>query len=78
MEKVWLLMITHRHGVDVSVYASPADAEFGLSRYVGEWWETDGPDETMPEDKTEAIAAYFAWDGADEDYSIKEKVVLGS
>ena len=59
-DMVWLLAIDDGDEADYSVYASEAAAKRILFGYVADCWAKDGPDETMPADRDDAIEAYFA------------------
>lgn len=69
---VHILTIDHRHGTDTFVVHNPGQAEEMIGHYVDEWWETDGPDEPMPEDAEEKVARYFEFQAGRESYSITE------
>lgn len=67
-EKVWTLSIDTRYGVGVTLWHKEEDALEVLHDFVAENWERyfgdpDDPDtpneDKIPEDKQEAIDAYF-------------------
>jgi hypothetical protein len=59
---VWVLQIEHKHGDDISVYASEEAALNAVGEYVRTWWNdmlVDGIELSMPESRDEAIEEYF-------------------
>jgi hypothetical protein len=54
---IWLGVYEHRHGTDISVYATEAAAQAGREAVAHEMWENELPDEPMPD--TDVADAYF-------------------
>lgn len=75
---VWALLISHRHGEDVTIHTTEVGARGTLAAYVRTWWVEDGPGakrgEPLPDDPDTAVGAYF--DDSDEWYSLTERTVL--
>lgn len=75
--RVHVLTYTHRHGEDVSVYASEAVAQKSIADIVDTYWDELFPNvelDSVPTD--ERVDRYF--DAShDEDYSIEELEVQG-
>jgi hypothetical protein len=56
---VWVVTISHRDGVDIEIFDCEDCAKICLLRYVQERWEaTESPD-PVPDDREDAINAYF-------------------
>lgn len=73
---VWVLRIEHRHGFNMEAFTTEELATESLYEYVKEWWAKDGPkDAAVPEDRDEAIEAYFESNG--ESHDITEVEVQG-
>ena len=76
-DSVFVLRISHRHGVDIGVSWTRSGVDHLLYEYVAEFWEENWIEEEMPEDKQEAIKRYFCMEEGfpDEHYEIyKTKV----
>src|ERR1017187_1356209 len=74
---VQVLMVEHRHGTNTSVHRTEEAARDELHGYVVMWWEQEMEDQVMPEDRDEAIKAYFeAQEG--EFYKIVESSLDGA
>lgn len=76
--KVWVLVIDHKHGTDVSGHASRSAADKANLEYCDEWWGREFPDsEKPPED---ALAKEY-WrrmsDGGEEWHMLEEREVIG-
>ena len=84
-ERIWLLAISHRHGVNYYACTSQELALQELDAYVQQWWdyeltnaEQDAP--PLPDGRDERIETYFRGmeDHAfDESYTIEELKVIG-
>lgn len=75
--EVFVLVISHKHGEDVSVHRTNEGAMEELYQFVQEWWESrmEGP---LPSDKADAISAYFTEmsDGCgEENYSTRRVLI---
>lgn len=70
---VYVLLITHRFGTDVTVHTTRRAARDDLHAYVQEEWERELGG-TMPVDPDEAIARYFE-DVEDEFYELVRRLV---
>lgn len=57
--KVWVLTISHKHGIDTEVYDTEEAARDGLLDYVKQWWDEYDHDDEMPADRDQAISRYF-------------------
>jgi hypothetical protein len=58
MFHAFLLEIIHKHGVDLSLYATNELAQKGLAKYCKENWGTDEMGE-IPDSDNKIIARYF-------------------
>jgi hypothetical protein len=67
---MFVVVINHREGMDVTVHQSHTGARDYLADYCREWWYSDDP---PPDDPEEAIIQYF--ENNDEYWSIQECVV---
>lgn len=83
---VWVLFISHRHGEDVSLFATEELARKALIAWATDWWDTEvrdkwkGPEEVFgdpPEDDDKMVQAYFDV-VEDEWYLLQEKLVAES
>jgi hypothetical protein len=80
--QVWILVISHRYGDDITAYGTQELAWATLVDYVRDWWDhetkgrdfDEGEDPSCPEDDTEAVEQYFNLVD-DEFYSIQELTV---
>lgn len=72
-QSAWVLVINHRHGIDITVHWLKESAEAKLFAWVEEYWTADGPEGDMPDDPEEAIKAYF--DFADESFDLGHAVI---
>jgi hypothetical protein len=71
MTTVYVLIIDHKHGRDVSVHETDVDANIQVEHFARDWWSTDGPDEPMPEDNPgDLISRYF--DASGESWDVEE------
>jgi len=79
---VFVLIVEHRHGQNVAVHKTRAEAEANLDSYVVEWWSDLGPgiggdpEVPMPDNATDRIARYFGDHPDNEYYSIEEAEVM--
>lgn len=71
---VTYLLISHRHGEDVTVHWTHEHAENAVYEYVVQWWSVD--DCTVPADPREAVEKYFA-EAGDEWYRIDTVCLQG-
>jgi hypothetical protein len=81
--KVYVLIIEHRHGRNVSVHYSDEEASIEVAAYCRDWWDRevsvrkhgftseDTPTEPMPDDPGQLIAQYFEA-ADDESWSVEE------
>jgi len=68
-ERVWVAIITHRHGNDVLVARSEAGINGKVYDFVSDWWddEVEDPENNpLPEDHAEAVSRYFGEIATDE------------
>jgi hypothetical protein len=56
-QTIWLGVYEHRHGTDISAYATEAAAQAGREALAREMWEDELPDEPMP--AADVAGAYF-------------------
>lgn len=56
--KVHVLVINHRHGINISAHDTARGAEEEVGRYVADEWD-DEIKEPYPKDSSTAIKAYF-------------------
>ncbi len=56
--KVHVLVIHHRHGINLSAHDTAKGAEEEVGRYVADEWD-DEIKEPYPEDSSTAIKTYF-------------------
>lgn len=82
--EVQALVVTHRHGEDLTLHATVEGAMENLREYVGTWWSeavgrsvgsSDPLPEDMPDDLHEAIEAYFSAMEDDEGWSLSSLTV---
>jgi hypothetical protein len=79
-QTVWVLRINHRHGTDISEFATEEKAREALVRYVIDNWDDDiscypdGPEE-IPADPQTAVSVYFSFTG-DEYYEISSQPLV--
>jgi hypothetical protein len=66
--QVHVLTITSHIASTLTVHSSPQGAQAAVRSFVVQAWQQDRPDQPMPEDEDETVAAFFA-DG-DESYAI--------
>jgi hypothetical protein len=64
--EVFVLVIEHRHGNNITAHRTEDGARAWVRSYVGDWWDQEingGKDEAdallIPEDDAEAIRHYF-------------------
>lgn len=74
--RVWVLVIEHRHGTDLTAHRTEERARQWLGEWVEQWWhEVADKVGDLPATATDAIGVYFeARD--DEFYSLTETSVL--
>ena len=63
MRSIWVLIVNHKHGRNVSTHATEELAHRELFAYVTEWWDAEMAETAKQLGKlnaAEAIAAYFA------------------
>ncbi len=75
MKDVVVLLINHRFGTRIDVYATFAGAKRGVHAYVASQWSYELGDEPMPENEQDAVDRYFQFVGEDEFYSINVRTV---
>ncbi len=78
-ETVVLLVISTQYGDNVEAHWTEESANESLYNYVTEWWDAEGLDEDMPEDRDRAIETYFEilFETKGESYEIQRVVVHG-
>jgi hypothetical protein len=54
---VYVLTVTHRHGVNVTLHGSRELAHAQLGKYIDDGWDPEWPDQ--PLDTMEAVAMFF-------------------
>lgn len=75
-DKVWVLWIDHRHGINIGVHATEAGALDGLAGFVDFWWHAElGVDADKPPTIDEAAIIHYFGHVADETWSIESAVV---
>lgn len=75
---LYLLVVTTKHGDNLTLYATEQAAKDAVYDFVAEYWESDGPTgEDLPADRDVAVEDYFD-ESPDESYSIVELNVEGS
>ena len=58
--KVWTLVISHKHGDDLTVHGSKEDANRAIYAYVGGWWRREmGDEETQTGNDEQDARDYF-------------------
>ena len=72
---VWILNISHRHGIDTWVCASEDRAYQRLIQYVDEWWDREMENTPRPTDNNISVEKYFS-NAQDEWWSIDFSEVL--
>lgn len=71
MRVMQLVTITHKHGEDSALLADKEAVVAYLYDWVSQYWDDEGPDEPLPDDREAAIDAYFMnhnyedWGGGD-------------
>ncbi|MBR0693634.1 hypothetical protein [Bradyrhizobium lablabi] len=77
--KVYVLVIDHKHGTEVSAFASRAAADQEVQRYCDEQWPLEFPDVDRPDD-AELIAEYWhlMTERGEEWHLIEECEVVGN
>jgi hypothetical protein len=73
MKTRFALIISHRQGLNVNVYATDKDAKAALADYVGNWWETEMSKFNVrrPEHVEQMVNLYF-YRIKDERFEIRE------
>lgn len=72
---VTILIIEHKHGMNVYPCSTLAVAEAELYGYVETYWEDEFPDEPIPSDSQLAIDRYFE-DNEREFYTIETQDLI--
>ena len=75
LPRVHVATIRHQHGTDLYIHATSDGCDEAVLEYVKEsWTEVFGPDVDIPEDREEAIKAYFQrrLDDEEEEYLDRE------
>lgn len=72
---VYVLIIDHRHGRNVSIHETDVDANVEVANFAREWWETEtsgygGESAIMPSDPGQLVSEYF--DASGEIWSVEE------
>jgi len=77
---VYVLWVSHKHGTDISVYSTEADAKVAAVEFALQWWDGDRADQDAPDDPAglsadEILSAYF-YEGANgEHYGIDHRTM---
>jgi hypothetical protein len=58
-QTVYVLIIEHRHGTNVDVFASRQGALTALVGFVDDWWAREMPGKVIPSNDGDAISQYF-------------------
>lgn len=74
---VWVLHYSHKHGDDLSAFATEAAAHAAVFGIVSDYWKDEMGAEPMPEDQAEAVAAYFEQTEGRESYEVRRVDVVG-
>jgi hypothetical protein len=78
MKTVWVCVITHKYGEDISAHATEESALAEVDAYVEEWWEREmGKDAPMPEAAAERRDAYFEKTMESEFFNVEDVVLKG-
>ena len=56
---VWVLLVTYKHGDDITVFDSREKALVDLDDFVKEYWDDWLSETLIPNDRQERIDAYF-------------------
>jgi hypothetical protein len=68
-EDLWVLVIEHRHGTDVTIHRSEGGARRTLYGFVDQWWTDEmPPGKECPANPHDAIYEYF--DHTEESYTL--------
>lgn len=59
--KVYIAVISHKHGQNVYVGGTPESRLAQVAAYCREWWQNDGPKEPMPDNDEALVDEYFEW-----------------
>ncbi|PWT72132.1 MAG: hypothetical protein C5B60_09900 [Chloroflexi bacterium] len=60
MTTVYVLQYVHKHGEDISVYASESAAYRAVQEIAERWWEKEMPEgRAMPSDREKMAEEYF-------------------
>lgn len=73
-DKVWVLVIEHRHGFNHYVNKTNEGMLNALAEYCKEWWEELQYSEEIPSDRGELIDTYF--DNVYEEWYTYEEVTI--
>ena len=70
---VWVLSITHRYGVNITVHRTLDGANTALYTYCDSEWDSDYDTEESPKPREhdKLVCAYFDNTGGDEYYTIE-------
>lgn len=75
-DRVYVLLIKHKHGTDLTVFRRDDAAYKALEEYCRTWWDHEFSDDTeMPENGDQLVRDYFAH-VEDEDWSVDMCEVL--
>jgi hypothetical protein len=63
-ESVWVLVISHRHGNDITVHRTKEEADGALYLYCVQWWDeymvnANGSVKKMPKNPDVVVERYF-------------------
>ena len=71
--KIWVLVITHKHGEDVTAYRSEVLMKHGLAEFCRQWWSKEfGIEKPMPKDDDALVNQYFFQVSETEQYDFHE------
>lgn len=72
--KVWTLVISHKHGDDLTVHGTKEEANRALYAYVGSWWRREMGDEATQTGNDEQDARDY-FEKSEESANIEEHEV---
>lgn len=64
----YALIVSHRHGQNITVHPSEEAAKAALADFVDDWWEAEEIEDEKPSDREEMVDIYF--DQIDEQWAI--------
>jgi hypothetical protein len=77
--RVWVLQYSHKHGEDLTAYATPQAAEAGIAEIVREWWASEMRGEegvpASPAELSDAEAVEMYFNHTSETHEIHDLLV---